>query len=61
MLMSQTPGSLYERFFEKVGEEAPSNVMLSLEEGSPQAARTNAIAAQYGIEIASPGEYPQIL
>ena len=57
MLVTQTPGGLYERFFEEVGEEAPSNfVMASLEEGSPEAARITAIAARYGIEMALPPE-----
>ena len=56
MLLTQTPGGLYERFFEEVGEEAPSNIMLSLEEGSPEAARITAIAARYGIEIALPAD-----
>ena len=55
MLVSQTPGGLYEYFFEEVGEEAKSNVAMgSLEEGSPEAARITAIAARYGIEIALP-------
>ena len=55
MLLTQTPGGLYERFFEEVGEEAPSNVvMASLEGGSPEAARIAEVAARYGIEIALP-------
>ena len=55
MLVTQTPGGLYERFFEEVGVEAKSNaVMGSLEEGSPEAARISAIAARYDIEIALP-------
>jgi mannose-6-phosphate isomerase-like protein (cupin superfamily) len=57
MLATQTPGGLYERFFEEVGEEAKSNVVMgSLEEGSPEAARIIAVAAQYGIEIALPAQ-----
>ncbi len=57
MLISQTPGGLYECFFEEVGEEATSDVvMASLEEGSPEAARITAIAARYGIEIALPAQ-----
>jgi quercetin dioxygenase-like cupin family protein len=53
MLLIQTPGGLYERFFEEAGEEAPGNVVMpSLEEGSPEAARIAEIAARYGIEIA---------
>ncbi len=55
MLISQTPGGLYERFFEEVGQEAKSNVvMASLGEGSPEATRITAIAARYGIEMALP-------
>ncbi len=62
MLVTQTPGGLYERFFEEVGEEAKRNVVVgSLDEGSPEAARITAIAAQYGIEIAPPGEHPRML
>ena len=50
--MTQTPGGLYERFFEEVGEEATGDVFTaSLDEGSPEAARFAAIAARYGIEI----------
>ncbi len=52
MLLTQTPGGLYEHFFEEVGVEAKSNVMPSLEEGSLEVARITAIAARYGIEIA---------
>ena len=55
MLVSQTPGGLYERFFEEVGQEAKSNVVMpALDEGSLEAARISAIAARYGIEIALP-------
>ena len=57
MLVTQTPGGLYERFFEEVGEEASSNVvMASLEAGSPKAARIAEVAARYGIEIAPPAD-----
>jgi hypothetical protein len=43
MLVTQTPGSLYERFFEEVGQEAKSNVVLAaLEEDSPEVARISA-------------------
>ena len=57
MLVTQTPGGLYERFFEEVGEEASSNVvMVSLDAGSPKAARISEVAARYGIEIALPAD-----
>jgi mannose-6-phosphate isomerase-like protein (cupin superfamily) len=53
MLVSQTPGGLYERFFEEVGEEAPSKVVVpSLETDPPEAARIVTAAARYGIEMA---------
>ena len=55
MLVTQTPGGLYERFFEEVGVEAKSNVVMgSVEEDSPEAAWITTIAARYGIEIALP-------
>ncbi len=55
MLLTQTPGGLYERFFEEVGEETTGNVVTtSLEEGSPETARITAIAARYGIEVVLP-------
>ncbi len=55
LLVTQTPGGLYERFFEEVGEETASNVvMASLEGGSPEAAMIAEVAARYGIEIALP-------
>jgi quercetin dioxygenase-like cupin family protein len=53
MLVSQTPGGLHERFFEEVGVEAKSNVvMAALEKNSSEVARITEIAARYGIEIA---------
>ena len=58
MLATQTPGGLYEHFFEEAGMEETSNdAMPALEEGSPEAARISAIAACYGIEIALPAEW----
>lgn len=54
LLVSQTPGGLYERFYEEVGQEEMSNAMPSFEEGSPEAARISRTAARYGIEIALP-------
>lgn len=57
ILVSQTPGGLFEHYFEEVGEEAPSNVVIEpLEEDSSEAARITAVAARYGIEIALPTE-----
>ena len=58
MLVTQTPGGLYEGFFKEVGVAAPTNVVMgSLEDGSPEAARISVIAARYGIEIALPAAW----
>jgi quercetin dioxygenase-like cupin family protein len=55
MLVSQTPGGLYEHFFEEVGEEVPSKVGVPpVEEVPPEAERIVMTAARYGIEIALP-------
>jgi quercetin dioxygenase-like cupin family protein len=57
MLVGQTPGGLYEHFFEEVGEEVPSRVVVpSVKEVPPEAARIVMTAARYGIEIALPRE-----
>ena len=57
MLVGQTPGGLYERFFEEVGEEVTSKVVVpSVKEVPPEAARIVMTAARYGIEIALPSE-----
>jgi mannose-6-phosphate isomerase-like protein (cupin superfamily) len=57
MLVSQTPGGLYEHFVEEVGDEAPSKVVVpSVEPFPPEAARIVTTAARYGIEIAIPRE-----
>jgi mannose-6-phosphate isomerase-like protein (cupin superfamily) len=58
MLVSQTPGGLYEHFIEEVGEEAPSKVVVpSVRKVSPEAARRIVpAAARHGIEIALPRE-----
>jgi mannose-6-phosphate isomerase-like protein (cupin superfamily) len=57
MLVSQTPGGLYEHFIEEVGEEVPSKVVApSVKEVPPEAARIVTTATRYGIEIALPRE-----
>jgi quercetin dioxygenase-like cupin family protein len=56
MLVTQTPGGLYERFFEEVGEAAPDRRELQVPERSENLARTREIAAGYGIEIPLPPE-----
>ena len=54
MLMSQTPGGLYEHFFEEVGKAVGGEVgPLDLESQS-DVGRIVKVAAQYGIEIPLP-------
>jgi mannose-6-phosphate isomerase-like protein (cupin superfamily) len=48
MLNSQTPGGLYERFFEEIGEEVQDP------DGSPDIERVTRIAARYGTEFPPP-------
>ena len=52
MLVSQTPGGSYERFFEEIGEDTTSDIVPSFEDGSPEATRIAKFAADYGIELA---------
>ena len=54
MLVSQTPGGLYERFFEEVGEPANSDAGLLIFEGQSDVASIAAAAVKYGIEIPVP-------
>jgi mannose-6-phosphate isomerase-like protein (cupin superfamily) len=54
MLVSQTPGGLHERFFEEIGQEAQDNLKPIAHEVLPNAERSVAIAAMYGIEIPPP-------
>jgi mannose-6-phosphate isomerase-like protein (cupin superfamily) len=51
MLVSQTPGGLYERFLEELGEPATDRATLPVPEGPPELGRIAAVAAEYGIEI----------
>jgi mannose-6-phosphate isomerase-like protein (cupin superfamily) len=51
MLMSQTPGGLYERFFERIGDEVRDPSAPTAMESPPDEARLAAIAAEYGIEV----------
>ena len=56
MLVTQTPGGLYERFFEGVGMPSGSaNRSLAFED-QPGAGRIVEIAAEHGIEIPAPTE-----
>ena len=55
MLVSQTPGGLYERFFEEVGKSAEGGDCGSLVfEDHQDLERFAEIAAEYGIEIPLP-------
>lgn len=54
MLVSQTPGGLYERFFEEAGKPADVDGDPLVEDEQTQAASIVAIAAEYGIEMPPP-------
>lgn len=51
ILVSQTPGGLYERFLERVGEPAPGKPHPPGTEGWADVVGIAAIAAEHGIEI----------
>jgi mannose-6-phosphate isomerase-like protein (cupin superfamily) len=51
MLVSQTPGGLYERFFEEIGEETKDRPIVPVSENPPDMERIAKTAAEYGIEI----------
>ena len=53
MLVSQTPGGVYEGFVEEVGEPATVEAVPSAMEGQPNAERLAEIGAEYGVEIVS--------
>ncbi len=54
MLVTQTPGGLYEHFFEEAGKPADSDAGPLVFEDHPDARRIVALAARYGIEIPPP-------
>ena len=54
MLVTQTPGGLYERFFEEVGEPKTDRPTLPVSEKPLDVEAVIAIAAQYGIEMIPP-------
>ena len=54
MLATQTPGGLYERYFEEAGEPVDGDSGPLVFEEQPEAGRIVALAAQYGIEIPPP-------
>ena len=51
MLVTQTPGGLYEYFFEEVGKPVDDEEGSLVFEEQPEVGRIVALAAQYGIEI----------
>ena len=54
MLITQTPGGLYEHFFEEVGKAVNGEVRPPVFEGQQDMRRIVEVAAEYGIEIPSP-------
>jgi mannose-6-phosphate isomerase-like protein (cupin superfamily) len=54
MLVSQTPGGLYENFFEEVGKPLNGEAEPLDFEDQPDAKRIVKVAAEYGIEIPAP-------
>jgi hypothetical protein len=54
MLVTQTSGGLYERFFEEVGTPSGSANRSLVFEDQPGAERIIEIAAEHGIEIPLP-------
>ncbi len=54
MLLTQTPGGLYERFFEEVGRPADVGGQLAFGEQQQEAKGIVKIAAEHGIEIPPP-------
>ncbi len=54
MLVSQTPGGLYERFFEAVGKPVYGDGRPLVFEDQPEVGRIAEVAAYHGIEIPPP-------
>ena len=54
MLVTQTPGGLYERFFEEVGKPVNGDSGPFVFEDQPAMKRIVEVAATYGIEIPTP-------
>ena len=54
MLVTQTPGGLYERFFEKVGKPSDGEAGPPVFEDHPDVAGIRATAAEHGLEIPQP-------
>jgi mannose-6-phosphate isomerase-like protein (cupin superfamily) len=51
MLLTQTPGGLYEHFFEEVGKPMEGEIGWPVLKDEPEVANIATIAAKYGIEI----------
>ena len=54
ILVSQTPGGLYEHFFEEVGKPAGGEEGPLAFEEQPEVGRVREVAAEQGIEISPP-------
>lgn len=54
MLLTQTPGGLYEHFFEEVGKPFDDEEGLLGFEQQPEVGKIVKVAAEYGIEIPAP-------
>ena len=54
ILVAQTPGGLYECFFEEVGKPAGGEEGPLAFEEQPEVGRTMKVAAEYGTEILLP-------
>ena len=54
MLVSQTPGGLYEGFVEEVGEPATGETTTPAKDDLPEAERLAAAGAKYGVEMVWP-------
>ena len=54
MLLSQTPGGLYERFFEEVGKPVDLEAGPLICKDQPDAGRIAELAAEHGIEVPVP-------
>ena len=55
MLVSQMPRSLHDRFFEDIDQETKDTSAPPVPEEPPDMERIANIAAEYGIEMLSPG------
>ena len=59
MLVTQTPGGLYERFFEEVGKAVDGEAGPPVFEDEADAGRVAEIASGYGIEIPQHNSRPE--